>query len=60
MPIVRVSQKIRTMAPGDELVVDADDPAFKADIEAWAQMTGHKVVSLVEGEVTTAVLRRHG
>ena len=60
VPIVRISQAMKSMEPGEVLVVEADDPAFPADIRAWAQMTGHELVDLEEGAVMKARLRRHG
>ena len=58
MPIVRVSRAIAELACGELLVVHADDPAFSADIVAWAQLTGHELVDIEEGPATTARLRR--
>ncbi len=58
MPIVRVSQAMNKIEPGEELTVQADDPAFRADIEAWALMTGHVIVSIDEGAITLARIRR--
>jgi tRNA 2-thiouridine synthesizing protein A len=58
MPIVRVSQAMNQMEPGEELTVQADDPAFRADIEAWAQMTGNVILVLEESKVTLARIRR--
>ena len=60
VPIVRISQAMKAMEPGGVLVVEADDPAFPADIRAWAQMTGNDILALEEGDVMTARLRRHG
>jgi TusA-related sulfurtransferase len=60
MPIVRVSQAMNSLEAGAELEVQADDPAFRADIEAWAKMTGNEVVSIEEGPVTVALLKRNG
>jgi TusA-related sulfurtransferase len=60
MPIVRISQAMNDLDDGDVLDVQADDPAFRADIEAWAQMTGNEILSLEEGAITTAQLKRCG
>lgn len=57
-PIVKLSRAIARMAPGDELVVMADDPAFAADVAAWAQLTGNRLVGIQEGESTIARLKR--
>lgn len=58
MPIVRISQAMNGLEAGEVLKVQADDPAFRADIEAWVQMTGNELLSIEEGSVTTANLKR--
>ena len=58
MPIVRISQAMNGLEAGEVLTVQADDPAFRADVEAWAQMTGNELLSIEEGPVTTANLKR--
>lgn len=58
MPIVRVSQAMNKLEEGEVLAVQADDPAFRADIEAWAKMTGHQILSIEDGQVTLARLKR--
>ncbi|MHC4380175.1 MAG: sulfurtransferase TusA family protein [Planctomycetota bacterium] len=58
MPIVRISQAMNGLEAGEVLQVQADDPAFRDDIEAWAQMTGNQLLSIEEGEITTADLKR--
>ncbi|MDJ0522202.1 MAG: sulfurtransferase TusA family protein [Planctomycetota bacterium] len=60
MPIVRISQAMKTLAAEAILTVEADDPAFPADIRAWAQMTGHELIELDEGDVIRAKVRRRG
>lgn len=54
MPIVRISQQLRGMQSGDVLVVEASDPAFKADLQAWAKRFGHQIVSIEDGPVCRA------
>ncbi len=41
MPIVRVSQEMRKLIPGQTIEVQADDPAFEEDIKAYCQMTNN-------------------
>ena len=57
MPIVRLAQAVKELASGEELVVEATDPAFPADVRAWAEMTGHSIVDIVEGPVPRVVVR---
>lgn len=48
MPIVKISRAIKTMQVGDRLKVQASDPSFKADVEAWAKRLGHTLVEFSE------------
>ncbi len=56
MPIVQLALRVRELSVGDQLTVAATDPAFPADITAWAEMTGHQLVSFEEGECLTATI----
>ncbi len=46
------------MEDGEDQQVQAEDPAFRDDIEAWAEMTGNQLLSIEEGETTTTDLKR--
>ncbi len=58
VPIVRVSQRMRELESGQILTVEATDPAFHADLEAWTCATGHQLLEFHEGDVQRAVLRK--
>lgn len=58
MPIVRISQTIKTMHTGQTLEVTADDPAFGADVQAWVKKMRHELLELEEGAVQRAVIRK--
>ena len=58
MPIVRISQAIKTIPAGDRLVIEANDPAFKADLEAWTRRLGHVLVECHPGAVQRAVVEK--
>ncbi len=45
MPIVRLSQAMRKLAAGESITIFADDPAFRADLEAWVRRFGHTITS---------------
>ncbi|MBZ5727161.1 MAG: sulfurtransferase TusA family protein [Acidobacteriia bacterium] len=60
MPIVKISQTVKTMACGDRLRVEASDPAFKADLEAWVRRLGHRLVEFHDGPVQQAVIEKLG
>jgi len=57
-PIVKISKVFGEMASGETLAVEADDPAFRSDVEAWAEITGHELVEFADGPVKQAVLRK--
>ena len=59
MPIVRLSRAMKELGIGDTLVVTANDPSFKADVEAWARRMGQEIASFqdIDG-VQTAELRK--
>ena len=48
MPIVHITKKIKTMAPGTVLEVVADDVGSKEDVPAWANRTGNELVETRE------------
>ena len=58
MPIVKVSRAMKSLNAGDELVIEADDPAFKNDLEAWAQKMGAQIVAFEGGHTQKAVVRK--
>jgi tRNA 2-thiouridine synthesizing protein A len=58
MPIVRISQTMKTMHAGQTLEVTANDPAFSADVRAWVTKMGHALLTLEAGGVQRAVIRK--
>jgi len=60
MPIVRLSQAMRKLTAGDVITILADDPAFRADLEAWVRRFGHRVDSFEnpEGRLQRAVVTK--
>ena len=57
MPIVKITQQVKAMAPGQTLEVQATDLAFQLDLEAWARRTGNEIVSFEPGQDQRAVIR---
>lgn len=60
VPIVRISQRFKTLEPGSRLVVTADDPAFGADVRAWTRRLGHELLEFEAGPTQRAVIRKSG
>jgi TusA-related sulfurtransferase len=58
MPIVKIAKAFKELASGDTLEVQATDPAFKADVEAWVRKTGEILVSFADTGIKTAILQK--
>lgn len=60
MPIVRISRTMSGLALGDTLTVQAKDPSFRADVEAWVRKLGQELQSFTEedGIQTAVILKR--
>jgi TusA-related sulfurtransferase len=54
MPIVRLAQAIRRLAPGAIIELLATDAGSVKDVEAWCRTTGHE---LVDSTADTGVFR---
>lgn len=48
MPIVKISRAMKDMTIGDQLCVEASDPSFEADLEAWVRKLGQKLITFSE------------
>ncbi len=59
MPVIRVSQAIKTIGVGRILELLTTDPGSRPDMEAWAKQTGHDLISSHEANgVFTFYVRR--
>ncbi len=58
MPIVKISKAFKSMEAGQTLEVEAMDPAFQKDLEAWVRKLGHDLVEFLEGEIQRALIRK--
>ena len=45
MPIVKLSKAIKTIAVGEVIEVWTTDPTSVTDVEAFAKLTGHQVLT---------------
>jgi len=50
MPIVKLSKKVKEMAPGQVLELLADDEGAAADVPAWCAKTGNEFLGREDGE----------
>jgi NADPH-dependent 2,4-dienoyl-CoA reductase/sulfur reductase-like enzyme/peroxiredoxin family protein/TusA-related sulfurtransferase/rhodanese-related sulfurtransferase len=60
-PIMKLSEKIKDLKPGDEITIHVSDPGFANDGPAWCQRNGHELVALTpEGPGFAATIRKGG
>jgi NADPH-dependent 2,4-dienoyl-CoA reductase/sulfur reductase-like enzyme/peroxiredoxin family protein/rhodanese-related sulfurtransferase/TusA-related sulfurtransferase len=58
-PLGKLTERIKELTPGDDIVVTATDPGFAGDVPAWCKSNGHKLVDLKQsGAKTIARIRR--
>ncbi|MDA8361900.1 MAG: sulfurtransferase TusA family protein [Gammaproteobacteria bacterium] len=58
LPVIRVGERVRTLAPGDVLTVSCTDRGALQDIPAWCRLEGHELLaSRIEptGEVSITI-----
>ena len=60
MPIVKVSRAIKEIEVGQTLLMMADDPGAKADMETWTRRMGHELVGFEQEGRTMRFLVRRG
>ncbi len=59
MPIVKVSKAIKEVEVGQTLLMLADDPGAKPDMETWTRRMGHTMVGFEQdGKVMKFLIRR--
>ncbi|MDD2278196.1 MAG: FAD-dependent oxidoreductase [Bacteroidales bacterium] len=58
-PIMKLKKSADTLKPGQMMEVKATDPAFSADVKAWAKITGNRIVKVSEAAgVVTAIIEK--
>jgi tRNA 2-thiouridine synthesizing protein A len=59
MPVVKVSQTVKSMEIGKVLEATATDPGVLADIPAWTKSTGNELLSIERsGKTITFFVKR--
>ena len=48
MPVIRTQDKVKTLQPGDILIVTCTDPGAKQDIPSWCRINGHRFIGSEE------------
>ncbi len=60
-PIMKLSEKVKDLKPGDEITIHVSDPGFANDGPAWCSRNGHELVAMVpEGSGYAATIRKGG
>ena len=59
-PIMKVSEGIKSIRPGECLLVKATDPAFASDVNVWCERTGNDLLSVERGGAEYRVRIRKG
>lgn len=50
VPIIELAKAVRQLPAGARVLLLATDPATPADVRAWCDATGHRLVSIETGE----------
>ena len=50
LPVIKLAKTLPTVAVGDTVTVQADDPAAATDIPAWCRMRSQELVSTGENQ----------
>ena len=59
LPVLKAAKRLRAMAPGAVLRVEADDPAAVVDIPHFCREAGHELVSQdTDADPQVYVIRR--
>ncbi len=59
MPILKITKAIKEIEVGQTLLMVADDPGAKPDMETWTRRMGHELVGFEqEGKVMKFLVRR--
>lgn len=59
LPVVKTSQAIKTIAPGQILELLATDPGVERDMKAWTGRTGNELLGISkEADVFHVLIRR--
>ncbi|WP_422447620.1 sulfurtransferase TusA family protein [Thermoanaerobacterium sp. DL9XJH110] len=57
-PIVQLFNAARNAKSGDIIVVEATDRGFYKDVQAWCRKTGNELISLEDGDVIVARVKK--
>jgi tRNA 2-thiouridine synthesizing protein A len=59
LPVVKTSQAIKKLGPGQVLELLATDPGVERDMQAWSRRTGNELLSISrDADVFRVLVRR--
>lgn len=58
LPVVKTSQAIKRMGPGQVLELLATDPGVEPDMQAWSRRTGNELIGIAQRDGVFHVLIR--
>ncbi len=58
VPILMTEEKIRDLAAGEVLEVVYTDRGVRGDLGAWCRVTGHELLAVEEGKLSSAAYVR--
>ncbi len=59
LPVVKTSQAIKKIGPGQVLELLATDPGVEPDMKAWSRRTGNELIAITqEADVFHVLIRR--
>lgn len=59
-PIMKTAENMRSLQIGEQLKIQATDPAFASDIKVWAEKTGNRLLSVDREKSTFTALIEKG
>lgn len=59
-PIMKVSENMKQIQDGEQLLVRATDPAFASDIEVWCERTQNKLIQVKRDKAVYEVIIQKG
>ncbi|MGK7652798.1 sulfurtransferase TusA family protein [Roseovarius sp. B08] len=60
LPVLKLRKRMKPLAPGDVIVLRADDPAAVIDVPHFCAEAGHELVEMVEDGAVTLYRVRKG
>ncbi|MBC7164409.1 MAG: sulfurtransferase TusA family protein [Roseovarius sp.] len=61
LPVLKLRKRLKSLGPGEEITMQADDPAAVIDVPHFCAESGHVLLSAAQADgVQTYVIRKSG